>query len=886
MAVTTPTSLRRFCRETLPLLLRHCHGGRTLQRAKEVVATDRWNSFDRFRLTTKTLVNQYEEAGAAVDVESIPTGGRIDSGRWLIHEAEDVRTATVDITHPFKERLLDYADNPWHAVQWTAATPREGITGTLTVMDSEDELRRQPAGSLEGKTVLTSMGSRDAYSRLAAKGAAVVIVDTPVPNNPNAVPWVKFGWGGVAPAAGPTRLVGLAVSQRQGERLRRLLRKQGDLTVRTRVDASKYVGSHDMVSGRIMGKVMPEDEVWVFAHSGEPGAIDNASGVAVCLELAAVIEELIRRGKIARPRRTIRLLSGYECYGIFAYLERVQRLEKPLAGLVVDTVGSKPAVCNGRIGLHATIPMSAGFVNQVGAGIVRQTLRRHNPGYRFYEGEFKSTADTLIGDPQYGFPCPWLTNHHPRPGTAWDAYHSSADVPALLSTGGLKTCAAVVAGYTYFLANANTRDVLEFTRSETERAVFQLRAARTHERVDFIRAGHRANLSQLQRWLLEGERREIMGRLNECERQVADAASSVVARTSVRARRKTSREGKSGKIARKVPRRLAPITPDMHNTPPAIWEKITASGLNAWTLFWADGTRSLGEIAALAAEEAAAAGKGGTVLIDRVADYFSAHAELGYVELVEPEQMVTRARLIADFSKLGLRKGMDVMVHSSLSSIGKVAGGAETVVDALVASVGASGTLMLPSFNHGMAAVYNDLTTPCTNGAIPDAGWRRPDAVRSDHPTHAVAAIGRRAGDYCRDHMANGIWAADSPIGRLVHGDGYILSLGVTHDTSTAYHIAEMSIPCGCLDAFANPYRVLDGKGQAVDVSGLAWRAGLCPVALERMDRTLDRRCLQRHGKIGAAESTLVRAKDLYDVRREHIRNVCPSCTIAPDIKD
>ena len=70
---------------------------------------------------------------------------------------------------------------------------------------------------------------------------------------------------------------------------------------------------------------MPEEEIWAFAHSAEPGAIDNAAGVAVCVEVAEVIEHLIGAGAIQRPRRTIRLLHGYECYGLYRYLERVSR---------------------------------------------------------------------------------------------------------------------------------------------------------------------------------------------------------------------------------------------------------------------------------------------------------------------------------------------------------------------------------------------------------------------------------------------------------------------------------------------------------------------------------------------------------------------------------
>jgi aminoglycoside 3-N-acetyltransferase len=100
---------------------------------------------------------------------------------------------------------------------------------------------------------------------------------------------------------------------------------------------------------------------------------------------------------------------------------------------------------------------------------------------------------------------------------------------------------------------------------------------------------------------------------------------------------------------------------------------------------------------------------------------------------------------------------MDLMVHSSLSRLGHVAGGAGAVNEALLDALGPQGTLLMPSFNHGNARVYNPLATPSTNGAITDALWRRPDAVRSIHPTHPVAAIGPKADAWCRNHLEVGV---------------------------------------------------------------------------------------------------------------------------------
>lgn len=871
----SPKSLQQLCRQTLPLMLQQANGQKIMAAVRDVVQTDRWNSFDRFGETTATLTNRYEAAGVRVEVESIQTGGRLGSGRWVIREAADVAGATVDVVHPLAERVLDWQENPWHVIQWSAATPACGLRLRLVILDQVEDIQRQPIDGLTGAIVLTKLDPRAHLGLLAAKGAAAVITDRPVPNLPSAVAWTKFGWGAIPLEHAAARLVGFAISEQQGARLRRLAQQHGPLTLHVRADIRKYVGSHDVVCGLIEGAGDPQDEVWAIAHSAEPGAIDNASGVAITLEIARVIEGLIAAGKLARPKRTIRLVNAYECYGFFAYLERVRRLQTPLAGACIDTVGSQPAVCNGRLEWHATIPMSAGFVDRVGAAILRAGVRQHKPGYRVHLERFMSTSDTLIGDPQYGFPCPWITTHHRQSGRGFDAYHSSADVEALLSPRGLETCAASMAAYLYYLADMGSREVGELVRTETQHFLSVLqKKKRPRAEAEYVREAHSRSVRRLTRWLWGGHRREVLAAMDAGERHVSAAA----ARPGKRARRTAQ--------ARLVPRRTAVLSPTAENAPAAINARIAATQLAPWALFWADGRRNVGEIAeCIACEEAdyrAGPRTDGPVAVDRVYEYFAAHAELGYAELIDPANMIGRQELVRDLRHLGVTPGMDLMVHSSLSAIGFVEGGAETVVDALLQAVGKRGTLLTPSFNHRAATVFNPLTTPTTNGAIPDALWRRPEAVRSMHPTHAVAAIGPRASDYCHRHLEAGIWAPDSPIGQLVHGGGYILALGTTHDTSTAYHVAELSVPCGCIESFALKDRIVREDGTASEVLGLAFRNGPCPVPTHKLDSTLDRRKLQRRGKVGQAECELVKALDLWQVRREHLRHVCPTCTVKP----
>ena len=649
--------------------------------------------------------------------------------RRAIREAQDVSAAVADVVSPVRERILDYRDSPWHAVQWTAATPRGGVRCPLVIIDDIEQLNRVPADGLAGKALLTLLDIRDLMGTLADKGVLVAIHDRGVPNHPEALAWTKFGWGAVPMAHATARLVGLVLSDRQGQHLRRLHSRHGELTLHVKVDARKYVGTHDVVCGLVEGSQDPQDEVWAIAHSGEPGALDNASGCALTVEVAQILESLIASGALPRPRRTIRLVTGYECYSFFAYLERVDRLQQPLAGVCVDTVGSKPTVGNGRLEWHATIPMSAGFVDWVGEKILRSTLRQYTKaGYRFCPANFMATSDTLIGDPQYGFPCPWITTHHQAPQTPFDAYHSSADTMSLVSAPGLKTCASAMAAYLYYLAQADSDDVAAIATVEAERMRQQVAGHRLLKPAEatYVRDAFDISVRQLRRFLWGGDRTQIERHLRDCEQQVAYAARSATGPRAANSR--TPPQG------RRIPRRTAPLSPNMENGPTPIASRMSAAGLSSWALFWADGKRTLAEIAAAVAVEESGflspLGKSGDrdPDVQRVSGYFEAHADLGYVELPELEQMVTKAHLVGDLRSLGVREGMDVMVHSSLSSIGAVSGGADTVVDALLAVVG--------TCRH---AAHAFLQSPRCSGLQPDDDT---DDERCDSRRHVAPAQG------------------------------------------------------------------------------------------------------------------------------------------------
>ncbi|USZ68984.1 AAC(3) family N-acetyltransferase [Halorussus salilacus] len=175
---------------------------------------------------------------------------------------------------------------------------------------------------------------------------------------------------------------------------------------------------------------------------------------------------------------------------------------------------------------------------------------------------------------------------------------------------------------------------------------------------------------------------------------------------------------------------------------------------------------------------------------------------------------ISAGRIADDCSQLGVEPGDTLLVHSSLSALGWVAGGAAAVVDALMETVTDAGTLVMPTHTGHYSdpdrwedpPVPDDWTadvratippfrpevTPTRGmGAIPECFRTYPGVVRSRHPTTSFAAWGADAGFVVGDHAYDDGLGERSPLARVYDLDGSVLLLGVGHDTNTSLHLAE-----------------------------------------------------------------------------------------------
>ena len=236
--------------------------------------------------------------------------------------------------------------------------------------------------------------------------------------------------------------------------------------------------------------------------------------------------------------------------------------------------------------------------------------------------------------------------------------------------------------------------------------------------------------------------------------------------------------------------------------------------------------------------------------------------------------------IVAGLRAIGLPLGATVLVHSSLSSFGHVEGGPEAVVDALLQAVGPGGTVLVPTLTGSAALgpqnppVFDVRHTPCWTGLIPETFRRRPEALRSLHPTHSVAAIGPRSQELLQGHdLCDTPCAADSPYGRLVKlEEAYIAFLGVNLGCNTTFHHLE--------EEARVPYHlqpepvlatIIDYDGQRHERRLWLHQYGV-PRNFARPEPYFIARKIERMGRIGNCTVKLLQARPMADYVRARLR--------------
>ncbi|MFM9056862.1 MAG: AAC(3) family N-acetyltransferase [Bacteroidota bacterium] len=239
---------------------------------------------------------------------------------------------------------------------------------------------------------------------------------------------------------------------------------------------------------------------------------------------------------------------------------------------------------------------------------------------------------------------------------------------------------------------------------------------------------------------------------------------------------------------------------------------------------------------------------------------------------------ISRDQLIHDLRSIGIQTGDSLLVHASLSRIGYVEGGADTLVEALLHAIGDTGNLLMPSFPApgrnkdylDQQPVFDVLNTPSAMGIVSETFRKWPGVVRSLHPTDPVCAKGPQALWFTSGHFNEATpYTAASPFARLMQRRGKILMLGTSlNGACTCLHVVEDAIPFPFSVYLPTPYKaeLIDELGQhhtmLTRVHDPAWSSKRDADLLLPLFKSAG---IIRSGKIGRANSMLIDAEGMLN---------------------
>ena len=164
-------------------------------------------------------------------------------------------------------------------------------------------------------------------------------------------------------------------------------------------------------------------------------------------------------------------------------------------------------------------------------------------------------------------------------------------------------------------------------------------------------------------------------------------------------------------------------------------------------------------------------------------------------------KIYTKEDIISQLSKMNIPRDRVVLMHSSLRLIGKVEGGANTLLDAMIEYFTFEGGLFcVPTHTWGnlRKEITLDMNDPTTClGTFSNIAAADPRGVRTENPTHSMVVFGNR--ERVMEFISN---EADVPTGthpdicygKICRDRGYILLVGVGQNRNTYLHCVEEMI--------------------------------------------------------------------------------------------
>lgn len=327
--------------------------GETAKRNLEFVARQHRTRGSRpFRVAADFIVAQAKAYGLSdAQVLEFPADGKIFYGTQRSRPGWDAEFAElweVQEREGKWMRTTRYAS--WDAAPITLAQDSESgeVTTDLVDVGAGTSDSDYAGKEVRGKLVLTSQQPGAIAELAVGKYGAAGIVS--YAQNQRTAWWGEdenlVRWGHLETFA-PVKTFAFMVSLKQGRSFRERLARGERIRLEAKVVAGSKPGVYSIGTATIPGSdpELREQEIVFSCHLDHPrpGANDNASGCVTILEVARTLAKLIREGRIAAPKRTIRFVWPPEIEGTVVLLNaRPEIASRIKAAVHMDMVGGGP----------------------------------------------------------------------------------------------------------------------------------------------------------------------------------------------------------------------------------------------------------------------------------------------------------------------------------------------------------------------------------------------------------------------------------------------------------------------------------------------------------------------------------------------------------------
>ena len=787
---------------------------------KKVTDIEKTSSYDDFERSSEFCCEELKRCGFSdVQLFSYDADGKSETfdcvmpQAWsLDHDRRSILKVVGDDLPECGRILADSDENPLHANIWSAPTPEGGITAELVDFDSLDQ---NDFAAAKGKWVLYTIEPGvnkrglmfDLYHHLAEAGIAGLVVGDlrHMDTMPYDFNWCNgLGYCGWYLIAGEKHLPLFSVSGLTAKALKQKL-AISKLTVCGELYCRIYDGKINTVTATIPGE--SKGELALFAHLYEPYYNDDASGFAFLCELG---RQLIERK--VKLKKTLRLVFSMELFGFARYLKH----EKHNIVLAANADGIAFMGCN-RILLRRTPFFCSSFCDFV----MSDTFAKRLP-YAEIEHEKALLSDDTFCNNKYfgnnGIPTFWIHNgfqpaHHSTGylfSPDWKA--AKEQLPVVCEVMEKLLCLVGMEKYHARVEKEFAAGTGKIVKDRTLTPFEQ----KMYIQAEFMRASGR--LKSLRDYCgMEVD----FSKLDEIRDKAVAAVSKLYQKEFTAAEYKALDMIVSD-CGHGWPFSLARV-------PLAERSPVKSLNLTIWSLF--DGKRSLLECIRMA--EAEKNQRYSDADIAKIVKEVRYAAKYGYAEISSVVK-VTPAEFGRVLKELGVTPGMQMIVHSTFSSLGTIEGSVEDFCIELQKAVGPEGTLLMPAFSFQVYSdaekVFDVANTRAATGILTETFRKMPDVHRSFDPCHSYSAWGKDAESFVAGHhLVPTIDPLASPLGILHQKGGFVMTIS-SASSVTFMHIVEDMCGAVCCSRRGEEYDTILPDGQRVLTRTWGWRKRICKV--------------------------------------------------------